>query len=162
MHADDQASVRNLILGSRQAALGTLDAGAPFVSMVLYATMVQPGAPPIFLIHVSRLSAHTRQMLDDARASLLIMQPDAGADDPQALPRITLQTIARPIPAGDPAHPAARAAYLARLPQQEHLFSFPDFSLFQLEVRAARYVGGFARAFSLDARQLAAILANNT
>lgn len=160
MQADDHQYLRDLIFGSRQAALGTLDAGAPFVSMVLYATMAQPGLPPGFLIHVSRLAAHTRQMLDDPRASLLIMRPDTGVDDPQALPRITLQAVARPIPTDDPAHPAARATYLARLPQQEYLFAFPDFQLFRLEARSARYVGGFARAFSLDVRQLAAVVAN--
>lgn len=160
MQADDHQNLRDLILGSRQAALGTLDSGAPFVSMVLYATMAPPGLPPGFLIHVSRLSAHTRQMLDDPRTSLLIMRPDTGVGDPQALPRITLQTVARPIPADDPAHPAARATYLARLPQQEYLFGFPDFALFQLEARSARYVGGFARAFSLDIRQLTAVFAN--
>lgn len=154
--------MRALIVDGRQAALGTLDAGAPFVSMVLYATMARPESPLSLLIHVSRLSAHTRQMLDDPRTSLLIMQPDIGTGDPQALPRITLQTLARPIPPDDPAYPDARAAYLARLPQQEYLFSFPDFSLFQLEARSARYVGGFARAFSLDVHQLAAIVTNAT
>lgn len=155
MQAEDRAALRALVAGGRQAALGTLDAGAPFVSMVLYALEMRAGAAPAPLIHVSRLSAHTRHLLADPRASLLIMLPDLGAGDPQALARVTIRCRALPVPADDPGYPAARAAYLARLPAQEYLFGFPDFTLFRLEPEEARYVGGFAKAFSLDARKLA-------
>lgn len=157
MQAEDRAALRALIGEQRQAALGTLDGGAPFVSMVLYA--LGPGPMPAPLIHVSRLAAHTRHLQADPRASLLIMRPDTGAGDPQALARVTIQCRAVALPAADPGHPAARAAYLARLPAQAYLFDFPDFTLFRLDPQGARYVGGFAKAFSLDAQQLAQVLA---
>jgi heme iron utilization protein len=159
MQPEDRAALRELLEGRRQAALGTLDGGAPFVSMVLYALERRPGHQPAALIHVSRLSAHTRHLLADARASLLVALPDTGAGDPQALARVTLRCLAAPVPADDPGHAAARAAYLARLPAQEYLFGFPDFALFRLELQEARYVGGFARAFSLSAAQLAEMFA---
>lgn len=155
MQPEDRESLRALVQGQRQAALGTLDSGAPFVSMVLYALELRDEAAPALLIHVSRLSPHTRHMLADPRASLLVMQPDTGAGDPQALPRVTLQATAHPLPADAAGYSAARTAYLNRLPQQAYLFDFPDFTLFSLELAEARYVGGFAKAFSLDARRLA-------
>lgn len=159
MQAEDRAALRALVEGRRQAALGTLDGGAPFVSMVLYALQRRAGMAPAALIYVSRLSAHTRHLLADPRASLLIALPDVGEGDPQALARVTLQCLASPIPADAPDYAAARAAYLGRLPQQEYLFGFPDFALVRLEPLEARYVGGFARALSLSAAQLAEALA---
>jgi putative heme iron utilization protein len=160
MQPDDRDALRNLVEGQRQAALGTLEAGAPVVSMVLYAVERRPADDPALLIHVSRLSAHTRNLLANRRASLLVMRPDNGADDPQALPRATFQARASVLTLADAAdYAAARAAYLARLPQQEYLFDFPDFLLIRLSLEAARYVGGFARAFSLDDRQVAMALA---
>jgi putative heme iron utilization protein len=158
MQAEDRAALKALVEGRRQAALGTLDGGAPFVSMVLYALERIAGQPPAALIHVSRLSAHTRHLLADPRASLLVALPDVGEGDPQALARVTLQCLARPLSADTTDYEQARAAYLARLPQQEYLFGFPDFTLFRLEPLEARYVGGFARALSLTAAQLAEAL----
>lgn len=159
MQAEDRAALRALVEGRRQAALGTLDNGAPFVSMVLYALQRRAGLPPAALIYVSRLSAHTRQLLADPRTSLLIALPDVGEGDPQALARVTLQCLAVPLAADAPDFAEVRAAYLGRLPQQEYLFGFPDFTMFRLELLEARYVGGFARALSLSAAQLAEALA---
>ncbi|GAB4437438.1 MAG: pyridoxamine 5'-phosphate oxidase family protein [Chloroflexi bacterium OHK40] len=157
MQAEDREALRALVESRRQAALGTLDAGAPFVSMVLYALERRQGLLPTVLIHVSRLSPHTRHLLADQRASLLVALPDVGEGDPQALPRVTLQCLAAPLPADAPDYEAARAVYLERLPQQAYLFGFPDFLLVRLELQEARYVGGFARAFTLTARQLAEV-----
>jgi heme iron utilization protein len=159
MQTEDRVALRALVHGRRQAALGTLDAGAPFVSMVLYALEPRAGAAPAPLIHVSRLSPHTRQLLADPRASLLIALPDVGEGDPQTLARVTLQCLARPLQPDAPGYAEARGAYLARLPQQEYLFGFPDFLLFRLEPLEARYIGGFAKAFALSAQQLAEALA---
>ncbi len=159
MQTEDRAALRALVHGRRQAALGTLEAGAPFVSMVLYALEPRAGVAPAPLIHVSRLSPHTRQLLADPRASLLIALPDVGEGDPQALARVTLQCLATALHPDDEGYAEARGAYLARLPQQEYLFAFPDFLLVRLEPLAARYIGGFAKAFALSAQQLAEYLA---
>lgn len=159
MQTEDRAALRALVHGRRQAALGTLDATGPFVSMVLYALEPRSGAAPALLIHVSRLSPHTRQLLADPRASLLIALPDVGEGDPQALARVTIRCLATALYPDAPGYAEARAAYLARLPQQEHLFEFPDFLLFRLEPLEARYIGSFAKAFALNAQQLAEALA---
>ena len=77
----------DILLAIPVAALGTLRDGAPFVSMV----PVVPGPDGSgFLIHVSRLAQHTRDLLADARVSLLLMAPLTEDQDPLALPRLTL------------------------------------------------------------------------
>ncbi|MEI7769701.1 MAG: pyridoxamine 5'-phosphate oxidase family protein [Chloroflexales bacterium] len=158
MQQADREALRALVGGHRQAALGTLVDGSPFLSMVLYAIERREGAAPAILIHVSRLAPHTRQLLADPRASLMVMQPDVDADDPQALPRVTFQVTAGVIHVDGQDFATARASYLDRLPQQEYLFGFPDFLLVRLSPSQARYVGGFASAFSLNAAQVAEVL----
>ena len=143
------AIVASLLRDQRQAALGTLRAGAPFVSMVAYAAEPDFGG---FLLHLSLLAPHTRHLLADARASLMICEPDDGRDDVQTLARITLVGTAAPL--AEAAQAAARELYLARLPAAAPLFEFPDFTLFRLVPDEARYIGGFARAFSLTTEHL--------
>src|SRR5262245_9587650 len=75
--------LQQLIHGSRIAALGTLHQGEPFVSMVTYAV----GKSGHFILHVSRLAAHTQDMLDHPQVSLLITESEASGKMPQALAR---------------------------------------------------------------------------
>lgn len=151
MKHEELTIVAALIGGSRQAALGTLHGGAPFVSMVGYAAEPDFGG---VLLHLSRLSAHTRHLLDAPAAALLIAERDDGRDDVQTLARITLVGDARPIDPASPDYAAARGTYLARLPAAEMLFSLPDFLLFRLVPHEARYIGGFARAYTLTPTHL--------
>jgi len=150
MNAKELALIATLIRSQRVAALGTLSDG-PFVSMVAYA------AEPDFsglLLHLSRLAAHTKQLSAAPQTSLLICARDDGRDDVQTLARITLVGEAVPIPAASAEHPAARACYLARLPATAPLFDFPDFVLFRFIPSEARYIGGFARAYTLTPEHL--------
>lgn len=162
MLTDELHAVAALLRGQRQAALGTLADGAPAVSMVAFA------AEPSFggvLLHLSGLAAHTRQLLAEPRCSLLIAEPDDGRDDVQTLARLTLSCRAAAIPRDTPEYDAARATYLARLPAAELLFGFGDFGLFRLVPDGARYVGGFARAYTLTPehlRQAAALATEGT
>ncbi|MEO7908661.1 MAG: pyridoxamine 5'-phosphate oxidase family protein [Roseiflexaceae bacterium] len=151
MNAEVLATVATLIRSQRVAALGTRRDDIPFVSMVAYA--IEPGFDGL-LLHLSQLAAHTRQLLADSQSSLLICDPDDGRDDVQTLARITIVGAATPIPTGSDSYAAARACYLARLPAAEMLFNFPDFRLFRFIPSEARYIGGFARAYTLTAEQL--------
>lgn len=126
------------------AALGTLYDGAPFVSMVPAAP--EPGRG--FLLHVSRLASHTRDLEADGRASLMWMAPLDETADPLALPRVTVACRAEPVPGGEAA--AAARAYLARFPQAEPLVGFGDFSFWRLGPESGRLVAGFGRALGLD------------
>jgi len=144
--------LRNLVRGRAVAALGTLDDGDPFVSMVPY-VLHGPGAA--FLIHVSGLSAHTRHMLEHPRVSLMVAAAENSVDDDgraieaQALPRATLQGEAQRLNPAGPDYAAGKAAYLNRFPTAEQMFELPDFSLFAIHPQSVRFIAGFGRAHSL-------------
>jgi heme iron utilization protein len=137
------------------AALGTLHNGEAFVSMVPYALL--PGG--VFVIHVSRLATHTRDMLAHPAVSLLVMDERVPEVPPQALPRVTVQGEAHPCAEDAERHAAARQAYLERFPNSQEMFGFADFSLFLIEPRAVRYVGGFGQAWSILAADYARMMA---
>lgn len=151
MKSEELATIAALIRGQRLAALGTLHDERPFTSMVAYA--VEPDFGGV-LLHLSRLAVHTKYLLAQPQAALLIHEPDDGRDDPQTLARITLNGAATLIPAESAAYAGARACYLARQPAGAALFEFPDFILFRLAPSEARYVGGFGRIYTLTPEQL--------
>lgn len=151
MLAEELPLLASLIRGQRQAALATTHNGAPAVSMVAYAP--EPGFAGV-LLHLSRLAAHTADLLAAPGAALLIAEPDDGRDDVQTLARVAIAGAAQPLDPSGSDYAAARACYLAHLPAAEMLFSFPDFLLFRFTPREARYVGGFARAYTLTPAQL--------
>jgi putative heme iron utilization protein len=124
--------------------------------MVPYALLPQGKG---FVIHVSRLAAHTADMLSNPAVALLVTAHPAASTSPQALPRASIQGEARQWSMELPGYPQARALYLSRFPQSEEMFSFVDFSLFVIAVRSVRFVGGFAQATSITAEQFASIMA---
>lgn len=149
------ASALQALLTGPVASLGTLREGAPFVSMV----PVAPAPDGLgFLVHVSLLAQHTRDMLADARISLMLMAPQEDGQDPLALPRVTVQGRAEEVPAETHRHDEAAEVYLARFPQAEMTLGLGDFSFFLLRPTAGRLVLGFGRALSLDASQIQAAL----
>jgi len=153
--------LRRLVRSRAVAALGTLDAGEPFVSMVPY---ILHGASAQFLIHVSGLSAHTRQMLAHPRVSLMVtaaegtVAEDGSAIQPQALPRVTAQGDATRLNSSSDQYAAAKSAYLERFPSAQQMFELPDFSLFTISPRSARFIAGFGKAHNLSAQAWARIL----
>lgn len=155
MDASTTLALRSLLETQPVAALATLHKGEPAVSMVPFALL--PGSAT-FVLHVSRLATHTKDMLEAPAVALLVTAPAASAATPLALPRASVQGRARPCEAQSAEHRQARAAYLAKLPESEELFAFPDFSLFLVEARSARFVAGFGQAMSLTASQLDAAL----
>lgn len=151
-----QASTLRALLEQQQvAALATLHKGEPAQSMVPYALLPDGRG---FCIHVSRLAAHTADMLANPAVSLLVMAPPGSATTPQELPRANVRGHARPCPPEDADYEEARALYLARFPASRQAFNFSDFSLFIVEPRSVRFVGGFARATTVRAAELAALM----
>lgn len=147
--------VRDLLGSRATGALATLHDGAPSVSLVPFALL--PGAA---LIHISGLAAHTHDLVADPRASLLVSQPEEGAEDLRALARVALQAVARVLEPGSPEHESGRRAYLARFPGSEAFFGLADFRLVALEFRGARAILGFAQARTLTAEDLGKALAD--
>lgn len=141
--------LRTLLADQRVAALATLHAGAPAVSMVPFALLPDGGG---LVIHVSSLATHTADMLAHPAVSLLVTAvPEPGASV-LALPRVTLFGEAVPLAPAEAGHAEARAAYLARFPEAEPLFDFTDFSVFVVSITSARHIGGFAQARSISGK----------
>lgn len=154
----DQA-LRELLAARRTAALGTLQAstpGAPSVSMVPYAILPEARS---LVLHVSSLAGHTRNLRAHPRVSLLVTAPELDGEPVHALPRVTLDGLARVPEPESPAWTAARAAYLARFPEAEAMTQLGDFSFVLVALTGARQVAGFGAARSVDAEALARILA---
>ena len=141
---------RHLLRAIRSGALASLDAGdgTPFASLVTIATDVD-GTP---LMLLSRLSAHTRNLQEDPRASLLFSA--GGKGDPLAHPRLTVTGRARRT---DDAR--VRERFLARHPKAKLYADFPDFGFFALDAIAGHLNGGFAKAATLTPAELCLDLA---
>jgi putative heme iron utilization protein len=136
---------KDLLRSVRAGALATIDraGGFPFASLVTVATDYD-GSP---LLLMSRLSAHTQNLEQDPRASILLAQ--GGKGDPLAHPRLTvIGTAARTT------DDHVRRRFLARHPKAQLYAGFGDFSFWRLEIGAAHLNGGFARAMDLTAKQV--------
>jgi putative heme iron utilization protein len=151
METEIGGELARLIRGHRWAALATLGREAPLASMVAYAPEPDFGG---FLMLLSRLSLHTQALLENPLASLAISEPDTGTGNPQTLARVSIQGEATPITEDSSGYAEARAVYEKRLPASSPLFGFGDFLLFRLVPREARFVAGFARAYTVAAEDL--------
>jgi len=152
MEATERERLTRLLRVGRWAALATYGGGVPLASMVAYAC--EPDFSG-FLLHLSRLSAHTRNLLSFPSASIAISEPDtASVRNPQTLARVSIQGEARPLPEDSSGYAGAKALYEKRFPESSPLFEFKDFLLFRLVPREARFVAGFARAYTIDPGEL--------
>src|SRR6202022_812181 len=127
----------------RSGALATLMApsGDPYCSLVNVATAAD-GAP---LLLLSRLALHTKNILADARVSLMIDERKSG--DPLEGARVML--MGRASATDDP---EARRRYLDRQPEATRFAAFGDFSFYRMTLDRAHLVAGFGRIVDL-ARQ---------
>ena len=150
------AQLKQLLRERSVAALGTLHAGAPYVSMVPYAIAHDASG---LLIHVSGLASHTRDMRADSRVSLLVVQEEGGETSALALPRVSIQGTAIEVASDSPDLPGFRAAYLERFPEASQMFGFADFSLFKIQPESVRFVAGFAQAHTFSAESFSRLLA---
>lgn len=137
---------RNLLRRARTATLATLngDDGVPYASLVNVATDVR-GCP---LILVSTLAWHTRNLLADGRASLMVAEvPDTG--DALTGPRVTVMGRFEKVEDA-----ALRRRYLARHPAAELYAGFGDFAFWRLAPERAHAVAGFGRIETIPADEM--------
>jgi hypothetical protein len=130
---------RTLLYLGRVGSLSTLSRkrpGFPFGSLMPYA--LDGDGRPLFLI--STMAMHTQNLQQDARASLLVTQPEAEGD-PLGAARVTMVGTAATLTPQEV--PDARALYLERHPNSKYWVDFDDFSFFRLDVVDVYYVGGF-------------------
>ena len=151
MDADTKLTLVNLIRRERIAALGTLRAGAPLVSMVACLPEADLSAVSI---RVSRLAWHTQDMERDARVSLAFFQRDDDRADPQTLARVTLRGEATRLPGEGEAYARLKTQWLARFPESAVTFELADFAFWQVVPRDARFVAGLGQTFNLSPADL--------
>lgn len=140
-------AARRLMRQAITGSLGTLlnhRPGHPYTSLVLTAT--EPDGSPVFLI--SRLALHTKNVENDARASLLI-DGTAGLGDPLTGGRLTLVGHVRPTDSA-----TAPPRFLARHPSAKVYAGFDDFRMYALAVDQGHYIGGFGRIVDLSPADL--------
>lgn len=148
---DARALARRLRDEARIAALAVLDpaTGAPQV------TRIGIGQTPLGLTGlISSLSAHHSALKADPRCSLLLGEPP-NKGDPLAFPRLSLGAKAVFIPSSHPDRPAIRAAWLDQHPKAALYVDFADFSFVQFQPMGAALNGGFGKAYTLTAEDLA-------
>jgi heme iron utilization protein len=143
-HFDPSRLARSLLRRSRQGALATLmiGCGDPYCSLVNVASHAD--GSPILLI--SRLALHTKNILGDARVSLMLDERATG--DPLEGARIMLAGHAEQAGADEAA--VLRRRYLNAHPSAEVFVEFKDFAFFRIRPTAAHLVAGFGRIVDLE------------
>ena len=136
---------KTLIRAARHCSLASLEGkdGFPAASRASLATDTD-GTP---LILMSRLTHHTRNLLADPRASLLI--GDIGKGDALAHPRVTLFARAREIARPGADHARARRRFLAKNPKAALYVDFGDFLFMAFDIERVSLNGGFGKAYEL-------------
>jgi putative heme iron utilization protein len=130
---------RTLLHLGRVGSLSTLSRkrpGFPFGSLMPYT--LDAAGRPLFLI--STMAMHTQNLQQDARASLLVTQPEAEGD-PLGAARVTVVGNAATLAGPEVAD--ARGLYLERHPNSKYWVDFDDFAFFRMDVVDLYYVGGF-------------------
>ena len=130
---------RTLVYLGRVGSLSTLSRkqpGFPFGSVMPYG--LDDHGRPTFLI--STMAMHTQNLQADARASLLVSQPDSDGE-PLGASRVTLVGNILPVPNAELSE--VRKLYLERHANSKYWVDFEDFSFYRMEVIDVYYVGGF-------------------
>lgn len=110
--------------------------GYPFASVMPYVCDKQ--GQPVFLL--SRLAVHTKNLLENPKASLLIFEPEAESD-PLGAARMNLMGEVQELPVEAIAE--TRALYIAKHPDSEQWLDFGDFGLYRMRIDDVYYIGGF-------------------
>ena len=126
----------------RSGALATLMAGTgdPYCSLVNVATAAD-GSP---LLLISRLAVHTKNILADARVSLML-------DERKRRRSAAGRARHADGPAAQTESADARRRYLARQPEAEMFAGFADFAFYGSTITGAHLVAGFGRIVDLEA-----------
>jgi putative heme iron utilization protein len=142
---DAVKTAKKLLREGRSGALATLMTGSgdPYCSLVNVAT----AADGALLLLLSLLALHTKNILADARVSLMLDERKEG--DPLEGARVMLMGVAAAT--GDA---EVKRRYLARHPEAEQFAGFGDFAFYRVTLSRAHLVAGFGRIVDLTAKDL--------
>jgi putative heme iron utilization protein len=128
---------RRFARGQQSGVLSTLSLrleGYPFGSVSPF-ILDHPGRPVIL---ISDIAEHTKNIVADARVSLIVQPYSA---DMQTTGRVTIIGRAERLPDKDALGPR----YLRYFPQAADYFTMHDFNFYRIEPVRIRYIGGFGR-----------------
>ena len=140
-HAERARTLVSQITTGTLCTLAADPKGYPYGSFV---TVAFDHGTPVFL--VSTMAEHTRNLQQDARASLLVAE--GGSDDPLANGRVTLVGLCTQVE-GDSS--STRSSFLATHKNAAYYADFKDFSFWRLDVETIRYIGGYGRMSWVEA-----------
>lgn len=132
--------------------LATCDgAGQPTAS---YAPYLRDGID--FYVYVSELAAHTRNLKEQGKASVLFIEDEAQAKTVFARKRVTFDCTALEVAREDAAFEPLMDRFSAKFGAlvESTLRQLKDFHLYRLHPHKASYVSGFARAFVIEGEAL--------
>ena len=141
-----KADARRLLRLARTGALATFDAASRLPLATLVGVASDWDGAPLFLM--SELARHTKNLADDARASLLVTSV-GGRGDPLNQPRLT---IGGPVLRHEDA--SSRERYVRRNPKAKLYVGFGDFAVRRMRIESVHFNGGFGRADILSPQDL--------
>lgn len=148
----DYSEVRRLLRAGRSGALGTLSVampGYPFVSLLPYG--LDGACRPLFLL--SRLAEHTKNLLVDPRASLMVADEGLFTGPLEKVRLTVLGSVERA-----DLDESARSRFLRYNPESAEFIDWSDFGFYRLQPLKARFIGGFGRMGWLDTVPLPHVL----
>lgn len=109
-------------------------------------------------VYLSELAQHTKNLLANPTASLMVIADEAGSNNLFARQRLTLRAKAVEITTDNPQYHRILDEMESQLGNTlQVLRSLPDFHLFKFQVGDANYVQGFAKAYALQGPALEVI-----
>ncbi len=127
--------------------LGTASAEGEPDSSVAAALVAADGD---FVIYISGLAAHTRNLRANPRGSILLVEPESPATQPLARRRLTFACTADPVTRESAAHTAFVTAFRTKFgPVIDVVAGLPDFQFVRLVPQRGRVVIGFGAAFDV-------------
>ncbi|MDG2051917.1 MAG: DUF2470 domain-containing protein [Myxococcota bacterium] len=131
---------RTLLATCSRGTLSSFTQGESSYPYGSFVTFSVTGDCPTFF--VSELAEHTRNIREDDRASLMVVEDVA--KDPLANSRATL--LGRMVEVKEASsREQAQASYLKAHPSASRYIDYSDFNFWQLQVESIRYIGGYGR-----------------
>lgn len=125
--------------------------GFPFGSVTPY-SLTDHFNPLIF---ISNIAQHTKNILNDNRVSLIILENiQDGTQDPQKNGRASILGRATPLEPTGEENEAKYQRYFQRFPESKGYQDTHGFQLYEIEPVRIRYIGGFGKIFWLEPEQL--------
>jgi putative heme iron utilization protein len=150
--------VRAFIDSRRSLQIASLgEDGVPFASYAPFAR----DDDSLYVI-LSDIAIHGRNLIREARASVLVIEDEDTAGELYARIRVSYQVKAEELEVGSDAWEHGVALLEERLGERpRNLSKLADFRLFRLRPQSGRYVKGFGKAYTLEGGTLATATINH-